>query len=211
MLPGQCQSMPFCIFQKFFQKWTARGNMKDRTSPLQHRTVWTMVAPKTSLNSLRQTWRTWRSITILERIQAATLHLEWWWTRKLSSFFLFLKAEGNYRIVVETLGDSGKRGFHLVLASFQKRQTWRTMMGDQGGGGGGGVLQRRRFNSVAYNRDTETVDTVWSSSFGITTLTGSDSHWWTVKSVCCVYVSVIWRGKKRKKLQLQSHWLHLMW
>lgn len=128
--------------------------------------------------------------------------------QKTFFLFLFLKAEGNYRIVVETLGDSGKRGFHLVLASFQKRQTWRTMMGGQGGGG---VLQRRRFNSVAYNRDTETVDTVWSSSFGITTLTGSDSHWWTVKSVCCVYVSVIWRGKKRKKLQLQSHWLHLMW
>lgn len=78
--------------------------------------------------------------------------------QKTFFLFLFLKAEGNYRIVVETLGDSGKRGFHLVLASFQKRQTWRTMMGGQGGGGG--VLQRRRFNSVAYNRDTETVDTV---------------------------------------------------
>lgn len=77
--------------------------------------------------------------------------------QKTFFLFLFLKAEGNYRIVVETLGDSGKRGFHLVLASFQKRQTWRTMMGGQGGGGG--VLQRRRFNS-AYNRDTETVDTV---------------------------------------------------
>lgn len=62
--------------QKFFQKWRAKESMKDRTSALHHQTIWTTVAPKTSLNSLQQTWRTWRSITTLARIQAATLHLE---------------------------------------------------------------------------------------------------------------------------------------
>lgn len=31
--------------------------------------------------------------------------------QKTFFLFLFLKAEGNYRIVVETLGDSGEKGF----------------------------------------------------------------------------------------------------
>lgn len=66
----------FSLQRKFFLKWKARATMKARTSALHHQTVWTTVAPRTWLNSPQQTWRTWRSITISGKIQAATPHLE---------------------------------------------------------------------------------------------------------------------------------------
>lgn len=93
----------FCL-QTFFQKWKTRGNMKDRTLILHHQKIWTTAAPKTSLNSLQQTWRTWRSITTLERIQAATRHLERWWTR---GQFFFYEPDGimSWR--------NRRRGFHF--------------------------------------------------------------------------------------------------
>lgn len=81
--------------------------MKDRTSVLHHQTIWTMVAPRTSLNSPRRTWRTWRSITILERIRAATLHPEWWRSREPVFFFFTQLLSRRW----ETLGT--REGFHL--------------------------------------------------------------------------------------------------
>lgn len=88
--------------------------MKDRTSVLHHQTIWTMVAPRTSLNSPQRTWRTWRSITILERIQAATLHLEWWRSREHILFVFTQLLSRRW----ETLGmrEGFRLGFGLLPA-----------------------------------------------------------------------------------------------
>lgn len=91
------------------------------------------------------------------------------------------------------------RGFHLALASLQKSQNCWTLMGGQEED----ALQRRHFSSVADSKDTETVDRIWSSFFGgllrrlLCRL--KDLQWRTVKSVCCVYVSVIWKKKKQTR------------
>lgn len=95
--------------------------MKDKISTLHHQTVWTMVAPKTSLSSLQQTWMTWRSITVLGRIRAATLHLECWWTGEHVWFLVIFSLEGeeNSGIVVKALGDTGEGGFLFTSVSFK--------------------------------------------------------------------------------------------
>lgn len=101
----------------------------------------------------------------------------------------------------ETLGT----GFSfLVLASFQKSQNWRTLMGGQEGD----ALQRRRFSSVAESRDTETVDAgqellFWD--YHTQRLSPADSQ------ICMLCVCISYLKKKRKDKQLQSHQLHLMW
>lgn len=66
----------------------------------------------------------------------------------------------------------------------------------------GDALPRRRFSSAADSRDAETVDTVWSSFFGINaladtkTLTGEQSNLYVV----CMYHSVL---KRKKKLSVE--------
>lgn len=182
----------FCIFQKFFQKWKARGSMKDRTSALHHQTIWTMVAPKTSPNSPQQTWRTWRSITISGRIQAATLHLERWWTREHVLFESRRKLQSCCRGFRRHWGG----GFHLVLASFQKSQNCRTLMGGQEGD----ALQRRRFSSVADSSDTETVDAARSSFFfwDYRVYRLKDSQL-ADSRICMLCVCISYLKKKKKK------------
>lgn len=132
----------FVFLQKFFQKWTTRATTKDRTSALRHQTTWTIAAPRTSPSWPRPTWRTWRSITILGRIRAATLHLEWArpgnssWFFPFFLFFCFLSLSlsflGRLRGKLQScfqgfgrrhwgLGEEGggEGAFHLALASFQ--------------------------------------------------------------------------------------------
>ena len=110
-------------------------------------------------------------------------------------FWVFL--EKGKRKVQSCLGDTGGRGFHLVLASFQKSQNCRTLMGGQEGD----ALQRRRFSSAAHSRDTLRLLTRSGAPFlGITALTDSkrlslaDSR----ISMLCVCISYLRKKKKRK-------------
>lgn len=67
------------------------------------------------------------------------------------------------------------------------------------GGQEGEALQRRRFNSVASNRDTETVDAVWSSFFGITTLNDSKTLAGGQSNLYVVCMYQLFEKKKKKK------------
>lgn len=72
------------------------------------------------------------------------------------------------------------------------------------GGQDGDALQRRRFGSAADSRDTETVDVVWSSFFGITALTDSKTltgGQWNLYVVCMYQ---LFGEKKEKKVAVPS-------
>lgn len=179
-------------FQKFFQKWTTRGSMKDRTSALHHQTIWTMVAPKTSLNLLQQTWRTWRSITISGRIRAATLHPERWRTRGHVLGFSRKRQKESRRVVWETLG----KGFSFSFGLLPEEPELPDSDGRPG---------RRRTSKETFQlccpqqRHTETVDALWSSFFGITALTDSKRLTGGQSNLYVVCMYQLFEEKKKKK------------
>ena len=179
--------------QKFFQKWITRGSMKDRTSALHHQTVWTMVAPKTSLNLLQQTWRTWRSITISGRIRAATLHPERWRTRGHVLGF----SRKRQKESTELFGRHRGKGFSFSFGLLPEEPELPDSDGRPG---------RRRTSKETFQlccpqqRHTETVDALWSSFFGDycahrlkKTLTGGQSNLYVV----CMY-QLFEKKKKRE-------------
>lgn len=145
--------------KKFSQRWITRGNMKDRTSALHPQTLWTMAAPKTSQSSQQQIWRTWRSITTLGRIRAATPHREWW--------------NGRGHVCVGICFSFGLLPEEPELTDSDGRPMEIHYQGDVSA-----LLTRKLLT--------------WSGApvFGITTLPTQKTLWRTVKSVCCVYVSV---------------------
>lgn len=67
------------------------------------------------------------------------------------------------------------------------------------GGQEGEALQRGRFNSVAYNGVTETVDAFWSSFFRITTLTDSKTLTGGQSNLYVVCMYQLFEKKKKAK------------
>lgn len=110
-------------------------------------------------------------------------------------FWVFL--EKGRRKVEELFGRHWGRGFHLVLASFQKSQNCRTLMGGQEGD----ALQRRRFSSAAHSRDTLRLLTRSGAPFLglLRSPTQKDSLADSRISMLCVCISYLRKKKKKEK------------
>lgn len=115
-------------------------------------------------------------------------------------FWVFL--EKGRRKVEELFGRHWGRGFHLVLASFQKSQNCRTLMGGQEGD----ALQRRRFSSAAHSRDTLRLLTRSGAPFLglLRSPTQKDSLADSRISMLCVCISYLRKKKKKKRETLAA-------